>query len=61
MSFMFVIKLEMQLIDYIVSFLAVKRGFKLIFEHKECGHSEGAAYIIRLIEPENLLQTRVRF
>jgi hypothetical protein len=42
------------------SFLAVKNGFILAFERKGGGFRMVTAVIIRLIEPEDVLQIRVR-
>jgi hypothetical protein len=45
--------------DYVMSFFAVKNGCTLTLERKEDGLREGTADIIRLIEPEDVLQIRV--
>ena len=49
LSFVYTRKLEMRLVDYIVSFFAVKSSCELMFERKERGLNKGTSDIIRLI------------
>jgi hypothetical protein len=46
--------------NYVVCFLAVKYSYILAYERRGDEHGEGTADIIRLIEPEDVLQIRVR-
>jgi len=57
MSFVNARRIVMRLVDYVVSFFAVKSSCKLIFERKEPGLSKRTADIIRLIGPEEVLQS----